>query len=147
MTASDYTTTVVVDQTAEAVYSAINNVRGWWQGEITGNTDQLHDEFSYRMKEIHYSQQKITTLIPNEKIVWLVTDSKLTFTENQNEWTGTHIIFELSEVNNKTQVRFTHKGLVPTCECYGGCSNGWKMLIEESLYSLITTGKGKNVFG
>ena len=147
ITESDYTTTIVVDNTAKEAFDAINNVPGWWQGEIEGSAHHLNDEFTYRMADIHFSKQKLVELITNEKVVWLVTDSQLNFTKNKSEWTGTEIIFEISENNNKTQVRFTHKGLVPDIECYGGCSGAWEQLIQESLYSLITTGKGTKVFG
>ncbi len=141
-----FTTTIFVDQTPEEVYNSINNVSGWWQGEIEGSTTKLNDEFIYRMGDIHYSKQKLVEVVPNEKIVWLVTESNLSFINNKSEWTGTKIIFEISEINNKTKLRFTHLGLVPECECYGDCSNGWTRLIHESLLSFITTGKGKNVF-
>lgn len=149
METTNFTTTIVVDNSASEVFNAINNVRAWWQGEIEGNTNKLNDEFIYRMGEIHYSKQKITEFIPNEKIVWLVTDSKLNPLKfkDESEWTGTKIIFEITEKNNKTQVRFTHVGLVPAFECYGDCSWAWGQLIEESLFSLITTAQGKNVFG
>lgn len=147
MATSNYSTTILVDNSKEEVFNAINNVRGWWQGEIDGNTENLNDEFGYSVPGIHFSKQKIVEIIPNEKIVWLITDSKLSFVKDQSEWTGTKIVFEISEVNHKTQVRFSHLGLVPEFECYGDCSNAWSQLIEKSLFSLITTGKGVNVFG
>ena len=149
MATTDFTTTIVVDNTPKEVFNAINNVRGWWQGEFEGNSEKLNDEFIYRMEEVHYSKQKETELIPNEKVVWLITDSKLNPLKfkDESEWTGTKIIFEISQKNNKTQVRFTHVGLIPTFECYGDCSWAWGQLIEESLFNLITTGKGINVFG
>lgn len=144
---ANFTTTFFVNQNPKEVFKAINNVRGWWQGEIEGSTVQTNDEFTYRMPDVHFSKQKIVEFIPNEKVVWLVTDSKLNFTENKSEWTGTKIVFQINSINNKTQVRFTHLGLVPTFECYGGCSGAWEKLIQESLFSLITTGKGTKVFG
>lgn len=147
MATSNYSTTILVDKSKEEAFNAINNVRGWWQGEVEGNTEKLNDEFSYSVPGIHFSKQKIVESIPNEKIVWLITDSKLSFVKDQSEWTGTKIVFEISDLDNKTQVRFSHLGLVPEFECYGDCSNAWKKLIEESLFSLITTGKGVNVFG
>ncbi len=142
-----FTTTFFVNQSPEEVFAAINNVRGWWQGEIEGNTTQLGDEFSYRMGDVHFSKQKIVEFIPNEEITWLIKDSNLSFTKKTDEWTGTSISFEIAEINNKTQVRFTHVGLVPQIECYGGCSSAWEQLVQESLHSLITTGKGTKVFG
>ncbi len=146
LTAANFTTTILVNQTQKEVFNAINNVRGWWQGEIEGNTDKLNDEFTYRMEEFHFSNQKLVEVIQDKKVVWLVTDSKLNFVKNKSEWTGTKIIFEITEINNKTQLRFTHLGLVREFECYGGCSNAWSELIQKSLFSLITTGKGKKVF-
>ena len=142
----NYTTTILVNQTAKVVFEAVNNVTGWWQGEIKGNTNKLDAEFTYRVEDIHFSKQKVVELVPYEKVVWQVTDSLLSSFKDESEWTGTKISFEISEVNKKTQLRFTHAGLVPKNECYGDCSNAWGLLIQQSLFSLITTGKGKRVF-
>ena len=146
MNNKDYTTTITVDKSPKEAYDAINNVRGWWQGEIAGNTDVLNEEFEYRMPGVHYSKQKITELVPGQKIVWLVTDSKLEFAKDKSEWTGTKISFDITVVDGKTQVRFTHTGLVPAFECYDNCSNAWGMLVGRSLSSLIDTGVGVKVF-
>jgi hypothetical protein len=142
MKASDFTTTILVDQTPQEAFDAINNVRDWWPGEIEGNTQQLNDEFTYRYKKIHYSKQRLVEVIPGRKLVWLVTDSSLNFVENKTEWTGTKIIFEISEKNGKTEVRFTHVGLIPQYECFDSCSNAWTDIIRNGLRSLITNGKG-----
>jgi hypothetical protein len=143
MATKDFTTTILVDQTPEEAFNAINKVRGWWTGEpgVEGNTDKLGDEFTYGYKDLHYSKQKVTELIPGKKIVWLITDSKLNFTKDKTEWTGTSIIFDISEKNNKTQIRFTHVGLVPAFECYSDCSNAWSSYINDSLWSFITKSK------
>ena len=37
----------------------------------------------------------------------------------------------------------TQSGLVPENECFDICSNSWTNYIQNSLHSLITTGKGK----
>jgi hypothetical protein len=146
MKKENFTTTIEVAQSPQQVFDAINNVRGWWQGEIKGNTNKLNDEFTYQMEEFHFSKQKIVEIIPYKKIVWLVTESKLNFLKKKDEWNGTRIIFEISETNNKTQLRFTHAGLSEDIECYGACSNAWSLLINKSLFSLITTGKGQKIF-
>lgn len=146
MNTSDFTTTLIVDQNPKDVFNAINNVSGWWQGKVIGNSTQVNDEFTYEMEPYHFSKQKVVELIPNKKIVWLVTESQLNFIKDKSEWKGTTIVFEISEVNNKTQIHFTHIGLVPKVECYKDCSNGWSMLIQKSLLSFITTGKGTKVF-
>ncbi len=146
MSTSDFTITILVDQSPSTVFNAVNNVSGWWQGQIEGSSNKLNDEFIYRMKDIHFSKQKIVELIAGKKVVWLITESKLSFTKDQSEWTGTTISFEISEQDNQTLLRFTHHGLVPAFECYGACSNAWGQLVQQSLFSLITTGNGKDVF-
>jgi hypothetical protein len=70
MTNVSFTTTFAVDQTPEEAFAAINNVRGWWSGEIEAG---------------------------------------------------------------KTEVRFTHVGLVAEYECFDNCSNARGFYIDGSL--------------
>jgi Activator of Hsp90 ATPase homolog 1-like protein len=139
----DLTFTIKVDKSPQEAFAAINNVRGWWSGEIEGITDKLGAEFIYRYKDIHYSKHKITELIPGKKIVWLVLDSSLSFIEDKSEWNGTKITFDIAKKGDRTELRFTHVGLGPYDECYDGCSNAWGSYINDSLRNLITTGKGQ----
>ena len=143
MTTQDFTTTLLVDQTPKEVFKAINNVRGWWSEEIEGSTNKLHDEFKLRYEDIHRSQMKLIEVVPDKKVVWLVMDNYFKFTKDKSEWTGTKISFEISKKDSKTQIRFAHLGLVPEYECFDICSNAWTQYIQQSLRSLITTGKGQ----
>jgi hypothetical protein len=115
----NFTTTFSVHQTPQEAFAAINNVRGWWSGQIEGDTHKPGAEF------------------------WRVVDSHLSFLKDKSEWNGSDIIFEISEKEGKTEVRFTHLGLVPEYECYGNCSNAWGMLINGNLRQLITMGKSQ----
>jgi hypothetical protein len=142
MTTNDYTTSYAVDQSPEEVFNAINNVRGWWSGDIDGRTDKLGAEFTYRYQDLHCSTQKITELVPGKKVVWRVLEAQIGFVKDKAEWNGTDIVFEITHKDGKTEVRFTHVGLRPTIECYGKCAGAWGFYINESLKSLITTGKG-----
>ncbi len=138
----NYTTTFTVDKSHAEVFAAINNVRGWWSGEIDGPTDTLGAEFTYRYQDLHRSTQKITELVPGKKIVWHVSDAKINFVKQKDEWNGTDVVFEIAKKDGKTELRFTHVGLRPTIECYGKCAGAWGFYIKDSLRSLITTGKG-----
>ena len=143
MNDQNLTITLTVDQSPEQVFAAINNVRGWWSGEIDGSTDKPDAEFTYRYKDVHRSTQKITEFVPGKKVVWHVLDAQLNFVKDKTEWNGTDVVFEIAKKNGKTELRFTHAGLVPAFECYGGCSGAWGFYINDSLRSLITTGKGE----
>jgi hypothetical protein len=85
---------------------------------------------------------KIVEFIPDKKVTWLVLDSHFNFTKVKTEWKETKICFEISRKGNKTQLLFTHLGLVPQYECYDVCNDAWNDLINISLRGLITTGKG-----
>jgi len=138
-----FTTTFSVDQSPEEAFKAINHVRGWWSEEIEGSTDTPGDEFTYRYKDVHYCKLKVVEVIADKKVIWLVLDNRFNFTEDESEWTGTKITFEVSRKGDTTEVHFSHLGLVPEYECYGVCSNAWGSYINGSLRSLITTGKGR----
>lgn len=147
MSKQDYATAILVDQTPDEAFAAINNVRGWWSGDIDGVTDNLGAEFTYRVPDVHYSKQKVVELNPGKKVVWEVLDSEISFTQDKTEWTGTKIVFEISPKGGKTEVRFTHIGLVPAYECYGSCSDAWGSLIHGNLRKLIATGQDQpNLF-
>ncbi len=139
----DYTTSFTVDQSPEEVFGAINNVRGWWSEEIEGSTDKLNDEFMYRYKDVHHCKMKLIEVTPDKKVVWLVLDNYFNFTKDKSEWKGTKISFEISKKGNKTEIHFSHLGLIPEYECFDICSNAWGSYIKDSLRSLITTGKGQ----
>lgn len=141
MQTADFTTTITVDQTSDEVFDAITTPQNWWSGDFEGNTKNLNDEFTYRYQDMHYSKQRVSELIPGKKVVWLVTDSQLNFIEDKEEWTGTKMIFEISEEGGKTKLKFTHQGINPEVECYDACSTAWGQLIQQSLLNYITTGK------
>lgn len=143
MSAQDFTATILVDQTPEAVFEAVTNVRGWWSEEIEGSTAALNDEFKYRFEDVHRCHVRLTEVVPAQKVVWLIVDNYFKFTEDEKEWTGTHVIFEITRSGSQTQLQMTHQGLVPHFECFNICRDAWTFYIKDSLFNLITTGTGK----
>ena len=137
-----FTTTFTVEKSPEEVFDAINNVRGWWSENIEGRTDKLGGEWTYRYVDVHNCKMKITESIPGKKVVWLVLDNYFNFTKDKTEWKGTRVIFEIAKKGGKTEVHFTHEGLVPEYECFDVCSDAWSSYVNGSLRSLISTGKG-----
>src|SRR3954453_23650545 len=139
MNSRNFTTAFTVDETPDAVFAAINDVRGWWAAVpgIEGSTDELGAEFTYRYEPYHSSRQRLTELEPGRKIVWLVVDGELTFVKDKSEWNGTQMAFDITRKGDKTEVRFTHVGLGPDGECYGACATAWSSLINVDLKGRI----------
>src|SRR5215216_1249542 len=79
MTTTDFNTSIVVDQTPQQVFNAVNDPRGWWSEEIEGSTEKLNDEFNYHYKDVHTAKMKLIEVIPNEKVVWHVLDNNFNF--------------------------------------------------------------------
>lgn len=131
MKKDNFTYTFTSSKTPESVYEFLLNVEQWWSGlyeeTIKGKSHQLNDEFTFQAGQgMHYSKQKLIELIPEKRIVWLVTDSKLTFLSRPDEWNNSEISFDILKDGNKTIVTFTHNGLTPQVECYDQCSGGWR---------------------
>ena len=143
MGTTDFTTSIVVEQSPAEVFNAVNNVRGWWSEEIEGGTEKLNDEFTYHYKDVHSCKMRLIEVVPNKKVVWLVLDNYFKFTNDKTEWIGNKIVFEITEKDNMTQLQFTQFGLVPQYECYDICRDAWSNYIKSSLRNLITTGNGQ----
>jgi hypothetical protein len=128
--------TFTTSKKANEVFEHLINPENWWVGlfgeTIEGRSNAIGDEFSFKAGDgVHYSNQKLTELVDNKKIVWLVTESNLSFLKNINEWAGTKISFDITNEDNKTKVKFTHDGLIPQIECYGGCSSAWTKYLHN----------------
>jgi hypothetical protein len=143
MSETPFTTSFVVDQSPDEVFAAINNVRGWWSEQVEGRTDAPGAAFAYHFKDIHRSTQQIREMVPGKRVAWRVTESQLNFVDDKTEWNDTDIVFEIERKGDKTELRFTHVGLVPAIQCYSDCSTAWGFYINDSLRGLITAGRGQ----
>lgn len=136
MTNSNFQYSFITLKQIHEVYEYLMNPQNWWTGifseNIEGESKQLNDEFSFKAGDgVHYSNQKLVELDVNKRIVWLVTESNLSFLNNTNEWAGTQIRFDLEEEINKTKITFTHIGLIPKIECYDACSSAWTQYLRN----------------
>jgi len=138
----NFTVSLLVDRSPKEVFRTITNVREWWSGlyseVIEGATEKLNDEFTFQAGDgVHYSKQKLVEIVPNKKLVWLVTESELNFLTKKDEWNGTKIIFQISKKGEKTQVVFTHEGLTPEIECFDACSGAWNLYLQNRFSKLL----------
>jgi len=139
MESKNYTVTIEVPNSPQDIFNRIKEVSKWWSKDLEGSSTKLNDEFIIHHPGRHYSKQKLIEVIPDKKVVWLVTESKLNWLEkDKDEWTNTRMVFEISAKGNKTVLHFTHEGLVPEKKCYARCEKGWNMIIKDWLYNFIT---------
>lgn len=136
-----YTTAFTVDQTPEAAFEAITDVRGWWSENLDGATDEL-GVFVYHNEPIHVSRIEVTELVPGKRVAWRVLENSMSFVDDKSEWIGNEMVFDIARNDDKTEVLFTQIGLVPAYECFDICSDAWGGYLRASLRSLIATGKG-----
>jgi uncharacterized protein YndB with AHSA1/START domain len=142
---SDQSTTIVqeLDQSPEAVFAAVTDVRGWWSRNIEGGTAAEGDEFVYEVPDVHRCRMRLTEVVPHERVTWLVVENSFSFVEDQQEWLDTEVRFEIAAApGGKTVLRFTHVGLVPEFECFEICHRSWDFYVGHSLRRLIVTGRG-----
>ena len=142
MSNQSYSATISVNQSPKEAFDAIRNISGWWSEEIEGSTAKVGDEFKYHYRDAHSCTMKLVELVPNHRIAWLVTDNYFNFIEDKTEWKGTKVVFDIAKKGEKTEIHFTHEGLVPEYECFTICSTAWGSYITGSLKKLIATGKG-----
>ena len=137
-----FTTTIEVAASPHQVFKCICDVSKWWGGrDLEGSTSSLNDEFTITHGDAHYSRQKMIDVIPDKKIVWLITEGRLGWLQrDKNEWTNTRLVFKIEPKGSKTVLHFTHEGLVPGKECYPLCSEGWNTVIKDYLFKFITEG-------
>lgn len=90
------------------------------------------------------ARRRSRSLLREKKVVWHVLDSYLEFAKGKTEWNDTNVVFEITKKEDgKTELRFTHAGLVPAFECYDDCSNAWGFYINSNLKKFITKGEGQ----
>jgi hypothetical protein len=141
-----YSATIEVASSPGDVFTHITNISKWWTKDIEGRTTGINDEFTIRHGAMHYSKQRLIEVIPDTKLVWLVTDCQLNWIKkDKTEWTNTRMVFEISPKGNITELKFTHEGLVPKLECYARVCQSWATVIKDGLYNLINESPGNKI--
>ena|SRR5664279_3238039 len=141
MKKQDYNVSITVNAPAQKAFEQINNVSDWWSKIFEGHSQKVNDVFTVHFGET-FITIKIIEALPGKKIHWQVIDCYKHWLKDKKEWKGTEMTWEISAEKNRTQINFTHLGLVPGMECYNGCEKAWDFYVKESLFKLLTEGKG-----
>jgi Activator of Hsp90 ATPase homolog 1-like protein len=135
----NYTQKIVITVRPEVIFKAITQQLNDWWGKTDSAVAKVGDEFTTSFGNAFW-KFKILEYMPNEILTWLCVDGKPEFNA---EWIGTTINWNISLVEGKTELSFTHDGLTPEFKCYDICAPTWDMFITSSLKSFIETGIGK----
>ena len=91
----DLTYTFTVDQSPAEAFAAICDVRAWWSGDIEGRTDVFGAEWSYGCPTS--TSARSGSPAGPRPVARLAGHRQLaSFTEDQQEWTGTTVRFDVS---------------------------------------------------
>lgn len=136
MQTKDFTYSFKTAKTPTEVFDILTDIKQWWYGlyneTIKGSSRRAGDVFTFDAGDgAHYSKQQVVELVPDRRIVWQVTESKLSFLQQPAEWNQSRIGFELTPEGTQTLVVFTHQGLQPQLECYGACSSAWTGYLDK----------------
>jgi hypothetical protein len=137
----NFHTTITVNAAATETMKKISQVNHWWIKDFSGSAEKCQDTFTVLFGEPSFVTFVVSQCMPNEKLVWKVTDCYLPWFKDKKEWNNTQVVFQLSEDNGKTQIDFTHVGLVPEVECYAVCEKGWNGHLN-TLVKFINEGNG-----
>lgn len=141
MSQNDYTATISARITVNEAMERISRVPDWWTNGFTGTSQKPGDTFTVRFGET-FVDFRVTEIVPNERIVWEVTDCHLHFIPNKKEWNDTRVVWEVSADDESASVRMTHIGLIPAHQCYQNCEQGWNFFLRQSLLKLLNENEG-----
>ncbi|HEX4206978.1 MAG TPA: SRPBCC domain-containing protein [Ktedonobacteraceae bacterium] len=124
MNTQDYHKSITTTVSAEEAFQKISSPSIWWTANIKGSAKNLNDVFTMFTERDTVTLQ-VVEVVPNKKLVWLVTDCQMLWLKDPTEWKNTQMVFEISEGSQQTSIDMTHVGLVPEVECYHVCEPGW----------------------
>jgi len=146
MQQQNYQCSITAPVSAAEAFDGISQVSSWWAKQFEGYSESLHDVFTVRFgKDQTYVTFEITGLVPDKRVVWLVTHCNLHWIANKREWTGTSIVWEITPTGDGVRIDMTHRGLVPEVECFEDCQAGWNDHIGNSLKRYLTEHVGMPV--
>lgn len=141
---NDFKYEIQVNVSIEKAFESITNeIPLWWTEMFEGTSNTVGESFTVRFGSSVFKTMRLEEIVPQEKIVWFVTDTIINIPElkNKREWLNTRIIWEFKEEKTNIIIRVTHIGLNSAIECYEICSTGWRQFCD-SLKSFLENGTG-----
>lgn len=138
----NYQCTITAPVSPADAFEKISRVGDWWAVNFKGSAKELHGRFTVHFARTTWSLMEIIDFKPDQRIIWDVVDCYLPIFKDPYLWKGNRICWDITRDAGLTRVTMTHEGLVPGVECYEDCRKGWNFYVGESLFKLLTEGKG-----
>jgi len=104
----------------------------WWAAEVVEDYSTEIVEVAFFNRATVYRLKSIRSSTP-WTTEWLC--------QTGQDWTGTRLLFELTETNGKTQLRFTHADWRAETDYFRSCKEVW----EELMLRLKAAAEGKGL--
>lgn len=127
---------VGIISSVDEVYTALTTVEGladWWTRDTSGVGGEVGGVLKFRFGAGGFDM-KVRELQPGRRVLWEVVDGP-------EEWVGTHVSWDLDQVDDYAIVLLRHEGWKEPVEFMHHCSTKWAIFLM-SLKSLVETGKG-----
>ena len=72
---ANYSVAIELTKSPNDVFNSLINLKKWWPEDFDGEDIKLNSEFVFTTGDSHYSKNKVVEFVPNEKLVWLTTES------------------------------------------------------------------------
>jgi uncharacterized protein YndB with AHSA1/START domain len=118
------------------VYEALTTsegLAGWWTTDTQGDGD-VGGVLRFRFGDAGGFDMNVIEADHGKRVLWEVVDGP-------EEWTGTHVSWELKHEDDQTTVLFKHLGWKEPVEFMHHCSTKWAVFLM-SLKALVETGAG-----
>ncbi len=126
---------VEIDAPPEKVFEAITTqagLRGWWTADSMAEPRVGSVAvFGFYNRRLLF-RMRIEKLTPGKKVVW-------TCLGENDEWKGTRLIWQISQKEGATVLRFVHGDWRSTSGYFAYCNSTWGML----MYRLKDYAEGK----
>lgn len=135
-----YSVELEISKSPVEVFNQLIDLAKWWPEDFEGEDVRLYSEFILTIGDSHYSKNKVIEFVPNQKLIWLTTESNRKL--DNYDWTGTKMIFELDPKGDGTELKFTYDGVVPEDELER-LKQICDLCVKEMFYNYVERGETK----
>lgn len=139
---NDYQASITCPVSGECAYRAITEEMSDWWTSMSGQFLEIGDCAKTDFGGESYWSFEARVLNEFARIELLCHDANHIHegqpAEIKEEWLGSTLIFDITEKNGETDIKFTHEGLAPSLLCFDVCKIGWDHYFLGELNNYLT---------